>query len=44
MLWSHGGNLHQPRHYSLCLALQPKARYEGIPTPVCGMQEVHRLA
>jgi hypothetical protein len=30
-----GGNLHQSRHYSLYLALQLKARYEGIPTPVC---------
>ena len=33
-LWMHGGNLHQSRHYSLYLALQLKARYEGIPTPV----------
>jgi putative flavoprotein involved in K+ transport len=33
-LWFHGGNLHQSRHYSLYLALQLKARYEGIPTPV----------
>ena len=32
-LWFHGGNLHQSRHYSLYLALQLKARYEGIPTP-----------
>src|SRR4051794_14018573 len=36
-----GGNLHQSRHYSLCLALQLKARMEGIPTPVYGLQEVH---
>jgi putative flavoprotein involved in K+ transport len=40
-LWMHGGNLHQSRHYSLYLALQLKARYEGIPTPVHGLQEVH---
>jgi putative flavoprotein involved in K+ transport len=40
-LWFHGGNLHQSRHYSLYLALQLKARYEGIPTPVYGRQEVH---
>ena len=33
-LWFHGGNLHQSRHYSLYLALQLKARLEGIPTPV----------
>ena len=40
-LWFHGGNLHQSRHYSLYLALQLKARYEGLPTPVYGLQEVH---
>jgi putative flavoprotein involved in K+ transport len=33
-LWFHGGNLHQSRHYSEFLALQLKARMEGIPTPV----------
>jgi len=33
-LWFHGGNLALSRHYSLHLALQLKARYEGIPTPV----------
>jgi putative flavoprotein involved in K+ transport len=43
-LWFHGGNLHQSRHYSLYLALQLKARFEGIPTPVYGLQEVHHLA
>jgi putative flavoprotein involved in K+ transport len=42
-LWFHGGNLHQSRHYSLFLALQLKARYEGIETPVYGLQEVHHL-
>ncbi|SDT06399.1 putative flavoprotein involved in K+ transport [Pseudomonas sp. Z003-0.4C(8344-21)] len=29
-LWFHGGNLHQSRHYSLYLALQLKARFEGL--------------
>ncbi|MBV8623630.1 MAG: NAD(P)/FAD-dependent oxidoreductase [Herbaspirillum sp.] len=43
-LWFHGGNLHQSRHYSLYLALQLKARMEGIATPVYGLQEVHHLA
>jgi putative flavoprotein involved in K+ transport len=43
-LWFHGGNLHQSRHYSLFLALQLKARLEGIPTPVFGLQEVHHQA
>ncbi len=42
-LWFHGGNLHQSRHYSLYLALQLKARAEGIDTPVYGLQEVHHL-
>ena len=40
-LWFHGGNLHQSRHYSLYLALQLKARAEGVDTPVYGLQEVH---
>jgi putative flavoprotein involved in K+ transport len=43
-LWFHGGNLHQSRHYSLYLALQLKARMEGIPTPVYGLQPVYHLA
>ncbi len=34
-LWFHGGNLHLSRHYSLYVALQLKARMEGLPTPVC---------
>ncbi|MFD1344364.1 NAD(P)/FAD-dependent oxidoreductase [Litorisediminicola beolgyonensis] len=42
-LWMHGGNLHQSRHYSQFLALQLKARMEGIDTPVYGLQEVHHL-
>ncbi len=37
-LWFHGGNLHQSRHYSIYLAQQLKARMEGIPTPVYGLQ------
>jgi putative flavoprotein involved in K+ transport len=40
-LWFHGGNLHQSRHYSLYLALQLKARLEGIPTPVYGLAAVY---
>ncbi|QFG68499.1 flavin-containing monooxygenase [Ornithinimicrobium pratense] len=43
-LWFHGGNLHQSRHYSLYLALQLKARFEGIETPVYRLQEVHHKA
>lgn len=43
-LWLHGGNLHQSRHYSLYLALQLKARYEGLATLVYGLQEVHHLS
>jgi putative flavoprotein involved in K+ transport len=43
-LWFHGGNLHQSRHYSSYLSLQLKARMEGLPTPVYGLQEVHHLA
>lgn len=43
-LWFHGGNLHQSRHYSLYLALQLKARYEGLATEVYGVQEVHHLS
>jgi len=40
-LWMQGGNLHQNRHYSLCLALQLKARLEKIPTPVYGLAPVY---
>lgn len=43
-LWFHGGNLHQSRHYSQYLALQIKARQEGIATPVYGLQTVHHLS
>lgn len=38
----HGGNLALSRYYSLYLALQLKARMEGIPTPVYKRAEVHR--
>ena len=43
-LWFHGGNLQQSRYYSQLLALQIKARREGILTPVYGLQEVYHLA
>ncbi len=42
-LWFHGGNLMQARHYSIYLALQLKARMEGVVTPVYGMAPVHHL-
>ena len=34
----------QSRHYSRYLALQLKARMEGLPTPVYGLQETHHTA
>jgi putative flavoprotein involved in K+ transport len=40
-LWFHGGNLSQSRHYSIYLALQLKARMEGVATPVYGQPAVH---
>lgn len=43
-LWFHGGNLHQSRHYSLYLALQLKARLEGIEAPVYGLQETNHVS
>jgi putative flavoprotein involved in K+ transport len=33
-VWFHGGNIQQARYYSRTLALQLKARMEGIDTPV----------
>ncbi len=33
-LWFHGGNFQQSRHFSRYLALQLKARYEGLPVAV----------
>ena len=38
-LWFHGGNLALSRFYSRFVALQLKARAEGIPTPVYGRPE-----
>jgi putative flavoprotein involved in K+ transport len=43
-LWFHGGNLAQSRHYSRYLALQLKARLEGLATPVYGRGPVHHPA
>ncbi|MFP5021898.1 NAD(P)-binding domain-containing protein [Pseudonocardia phyllosphaerae] len=43
-LWFQGGNLHQSRFYSLYLALQLKARQEGLDTPVYALQESHHLS
>ena len=39
-----GGNLMQARHYSLYLALQLKARFEGLATPVYGLAPAHHLS
>ena len=43
-LWFQGGNLMQARHYSLYLALQLKARFEGLATPVYGLAPAHHLS
>ena len=43
-LWFHGGNLAQSRFYSQFLALQLKARMEGLATPVYGLPEVHHAS
>ena len=40
-LWFHGGNLMQSRFYSRFLALQLKARHEGLATPVYALAPVH---
>jgi len=40
-LWFHGGNLMQSRFYSRALALQLKARLEGLATPVYARAAVH---
>ncbi len=42
-LWFQGGNLQQARFYSIALSLQIKARMEGIPTPVYGLEKVYHL-
>ena len=43
-LWFHGGNLHQSRYYSRLLALQVKARMEGIRTPVYRLAESYHVS
>jgi putative flavoprotein involved in K+ transport len=43
-LWFHGGNLMQSRFYSQFLAVQLKARLEGIATPVYGQGKVYHRA
>ena len=43
-LWFHGGNLHQSRHYSLYLAMQLKARMEGLDFKVYGVPETYHLS
>lgn len=43
-LWFQAGGLQQSRYYSLHLALQLKARMEGIPTPVYDLQQVHHTS
>lgn len=43
-LWFHGGNLMQSRLYSRFLALQLKARLEGLPVEVYGRAPVHHRA
>ena len=43
-LWFHGGNLHQSRYYSLYLALQLKARQEGLATPVYSLAASHHTS
>ncbi|HEY5635736.1 MAG TPA: NAD(P)/FAD-dependent oxidoreductase [Burkholderiales bacterium] len=40
-LWFQAGNLMQARHYSIYLALQLKARMEGLATPVYGLAPAH---
>jgi putative flavoprotein involved in K+ transport len=42
-LWFHGGNLMQSRHYSLYLALQLKARFEGLAPPVYYVEPTQHL-
>ncbi len=43
-LWLHGGNLHLSRHYSQFVALQIKARMEGVPTPVYGLKKPYHMS
>ncbi len=44
MKYLRRGSGYYSRHYSQFLALQLKARMEGIPTPVYGLGVVHHLA
>jgi putative flavoprotein involved in K+ transport len=43
-LWIHGGNLAWSRAYSLYVALQIKARMEGLSTPVYRLAPVHHAS
>lgn len=43
-LWMHGGNLQQSRYYSTYLALQLKARFEGLHTPVYRLAPVYHTS
>ena len=43
-LWFQGGNLAQCRHYSRFLALQIKARFEQLATPVYNRAPVYHLS
>jgi putative flavoprotein involved in K+ transport len=43
-LWFQGGNLMQARFHSLHLALQIKARMEGVSTPVYQAQQAKRIS
>jgi putative flavoprotein involved in K+ transport len=43
-LWFHGGNLYQSRFHSHFLAVQLKARFEGLPTPVYKLPETHHTS
>lgn len=43
-LWFHSGNLAWSRFYSHYLALQLKARMEGLPTPVYGLEDTHHVS
>lgn len=43
-LWFQGGNLAQSRHYSRFLALQIKARMEGVATPVYARAPSHHTS
>ena len=44
VLWLRSGNLHQSRHKSQYLSLQPKARHVGLDTPVYSMTKPQHLS